>query len=166
MTYCNAETLERVNCAEENGDAIQRSCALINDEYGYDCQSAVGSECILSNEDGVVATLCAGEATGCVVESTESAICVEGVGLCEGQDEDGALEAAYCAGDRLVVGCTLEQPLAFDCSAFGGRCEGTGCQMPAETPCDDELFFCEEGLICVGADENARGVCLGEMDGG
>ena len=166
MVYCNEDTLERVNCAEENGDAIQRSCALINDEYGYDCQSAVGSECIQSVENGVSATICAGEEAACVVESAESAICVEGVGICEGQNEDGELENAYCAGDRLVVGCTLEQPLAFDCSAFGGRCEGTGCQMPAETPCDDELLFCEEGLSCVGTDEETRGICIAEMEGG
>ena len=165
LVYCDEENDEvfRVDCAANNNELVSQSCALINDEYGYDCQSAVGTECYL---DGYP-NLCAGESSGCVFTQSEepgvfNSSCVEMLEPCSSNDFMSEDSPALCNGDQLYIGCNIDQPWSFDCSSFGGTCGEGACQVPDGSICDDTFLKCAEGFVCTDLSESGFGTCAAE----
>ena len=161
LIFCdeNEQTVEIVDCGENNSERISQSCALINDEYGYDCQSATGSACYLEERPN----FCAGADSACVLSGVEGesgliSSCVESVGTCD-PEAFGMGSAPQCSGDYLFIGCTLGQPWALDCTSLDGTCgEGT-CVIPEGQSCDEMILTCADGLTCADLTEDSLGVC-------
>jgi hypothetical protein len=163
LIYCDedANQIISADCGADNGDGISLSCSLINDDYGYDCESDSGSYCYF--DEG--ANFCGGEDSACVLLETEeggsiTSACTESVGACDSANFAADDSMAQCNGKYLYIGCTIDQPFAFDCNSFnGGTCEGSSCVLVAGEECDDEFFTCAEGLTCMGLTDEEPGVC-------
>ena len=165
LIYCDEtnDVVITADCAEGNSETISLSCALIDDQYGYDCQAAVGSVCYL--DDGP--SLCAGENSGCILSQEESmsgltSSCVESLEVCNPDDYSAEDDRAVCYGDYLYIGCTIAQPWAFDCRSFGGSCAESACIFPEGQLCDGLTLRCAEGLTCANMEENGFGSCTSE----
>ena len=165
LVYCDEpnNSVITVDCAEGNNESISQTCALINDEYGYDCQAEVGSECLIDGGP----TLCAGENSGCVLFGNEmtglTSSCVESLEVCNPESFDGEEDRAVCSGDYLYIGCSIDQPWAFDCAGFGGSCADNACVLPEGQFCDDLTLRCAEGMTCSNLSEEGFGTCAPVM---
>jgi hypothetical protein len=139
LTFCLEGEVVSANCAE-----FGLNCGFVSPEYGSDCLTPVGEDCLFEGPNGLAIGLCAGENAGCVVDETEAA-CRSGVGTCDPAGDD------VCSGDYLILLCQVNQPFALDCAAFGGACdanEGACTGLPVGADCDEEVLLCAPGLFC------------------
>ena len=144
--FCYEGELYTLTCAD-----MYPTASECTDFDGYaDCGILDGEGCFFQDEDGeFFAGLCAGEDTACVLG--EASACTAGI-TCE----DPVGEANYvptCAGNVLLVDCTLGRGLGLDCASDGGTCDATqsACVMPEGGDCDpsaNSFFVCADGFTC------------------
>jgi hypothetical protein len=161
LLWCQNEgapnaSLVTTDCAAQYAGLATGVCALIADDYGYDCAVSVGDDCIFQDSTGPFIALCGGTEPGCVI-SDDDAVCQEDVGTCVEADE------GTCLGDAIVLLCNVSQPTLLDCGAAGGSCDDAGddplcVDIPEGGACGGE-FICADGLDCVGETADTLGTC-------
>jgi len=160
LSYCGTGDLPDGGTAVFTGDCstalsgVTLTCGVVDASYGNDCVVPTGDGCVFrdASSGGIVIPLCAGgPGAACVLGPTGSA-CATGRTACTPQPDGGA--TLTCVGNLLEIGCQVDQPVGYDCQAFGGGCFNAQCQnLPAGAPCDpasvaDPLFLCATGHAC------------------
>lgn len=164
--WCQDGALQRINCATDFLPGIAGECRFFDDEFGYYCALPVDAACLvdLGDGSGPQPIFCAGDDPGCIL-TEDAAVCTENVGPCT---PDSVPEGGACVGDVLALVCNVNQPVGYDCAAFGGTCADAGCvDLPEGAPCDtDDVLACGDGLECEGASDTAFGDCVAGEGGG
>jgi len=129
------------------------TCGTVSPDYGVDCMAASGTNCGFVDQQGnPLFAFCQGADAGCQLGSG-GFTCATGLATCS-NFPDGGVVPPTCVGPKLQVTCQVNQPVNYDCSAFGGTCENVQCiNLVAGAPCDLPdagviVFVCANGLHC------------------
>lgn len=148
--YCEHELASSLDCARYTEG--RGTCGATLPGYGFACTAPVGAPCRMAvphgGHDDIHFVHCGGAAAGCVLRVTAdhelTSACTEGFAPCAA-DTTGA-----CQGDRLVTRCERGQPVAYDCTSYGGRCDPAipACVGVVEGRRCGGSFQCAPGLRC------------------
>ncbi len=118
-----------------------KTCDVVNAEYGADCFAATDAACIPYYD------FCAGTNAGCVEGANDTATCKANLTTaCVSATEDVEF-VPVCEGDVVVYDCLLDHTLiGTDCAAIGGTCAeidpqiGADCLVPPGGDCESANF--------------------------
>ncbi|MBS2026859.1 MAG: hypothetical protein JST54_03055 [Deltaproteobacteria bacterium] len=158
--YCYSNDLDdggtgivNLDCSTLVADDPNFACGEVSTDYGVDCMAATGTDCGFVDQQGnPLFSFCQGTGAGCVLGAS-GAKCETGLTPCS-NFPDGGRAPAVCSGNLLVAACQVNQPVDYDCSAFGGSCSNAQCvNLTAGAPCDlpdagEIVFVCGSGLHC------------------
>ena len=165
VRWCDNGSLSEIDCATDFFQEGQTgSCELFTDDFGYFCAAAPGDICLSQGNP----LLCAGDGpAGCSINdftTAEGSACVAFETDCVSPEDPEADFPAYCEGDLAVVGCNVDQPIAYNCESFTGTCaEGACVNVQPGGPCFDGGPTCAPGLTCEGESDTSLGECTGEV---
>jgi hypothetical protein len=150
LRFCEDGTASTLECPRYTDDA--GVCRELSPRYGSYCEVPVASPCRMAvphgSHDHVYYAHCDAPGAGCVIRVTGgftfASACTAGLGACD------PASPGRCEGDRLVVRCERGQPVAYDCTSFGARCDATQqtCAGVTEGNRCGATFTCAPGLTC------------------
>ena len=163
VRWCQDGALSEIDCAEFFQQGQTGSCELFTDDFGYFCAAQAGEICLSEGNP----LLCAGDGpAGCSINDltvADGSACVAFEADCV-SPEDPATFTDYCEGELAVIGCNVDQPIAYNCAAFTGSCTDGACvNIEPGGPCFDDGPACAPGLTCEGATDTSLGTCTGEL---